>query len=159
MADEIKFDEAQQKLVDKLVGEARVKARETAQAEFTDKSVKEQEAAEQAALVAGKKWQELAQKHETRAKELEPFEAEAKAYREMVTGMLKDRVKELGEDAKKAVAALPDSLTDLDKLNWLNQNTKLFEAVGDGVGTPGRPQPKPGKQERAGPISKFPIKL
>lgn len=149
MADEIKFDAAQQALVDKLVGDARVKARETAQAEATARTAKEKEAADQATLVAEKKWQELAQKHEARATELEPYEAEAKAYRELVTGMLKDRVKELGEAAKIAVKGLPESLTDLDKLAWLNTNAKLFEAAGDGVGTPRRPKPKLDKKQSA----------
>ena len=150
MADEkdvkIEFDEAQQKVVDGLVGNARIKAREQAKVEFEEAQNKAKGEAEKAALVADAKWQELAQKAETRATELESYEAEAKAYRELVTGMLKDRVKELGDAAKKAMDGLPSTLTDLDKLAWLNTNAKLFEAVGDGVGTPGRPKPKSDKK-------------
>lgn len=159
MAEEVKFDEQQQALVDKLVGEARVKARDKAQAELTAQAAKEQDAAIQAALIAEKKWQELAQKHEARVKELEPYEAKAKSFDELVDSMLKDKVKTLGEAAQKAVKALPESMAAIDKLNWLNQNEELFQVAGDGVGTPRRPQPKSVKGKPAGPISRYPIKL
>lgn len=123
---EIEFSSEEQKFIDKLVGNARVKAREKAQADAKsaqDQAVKD---AQQAKLEADKEWQKLADMNAARVTELEPFEAEAKAYRELVTGMLKDQVKVLGDAAKKAVAALPESLSDLDKLNWLNQNQELF---------------------------------
>ena len=153
MADEkdakIEFDEAQQARVNELVGAARVKARDQAKADFEAAQAKAKEEAEKTTLAAEAKWQELAQKHEARATELEPFETEAKAYRKLVTTMLKDRVKELGEDAKKAVDALPSTLTDLDKLAWLNTNAELFEVTGDGVGTPNRPKPKSGGKHKA----------
>ncbi len=148
MADEVKFDEAQQALVDKLVGEARVKARDKAQAEFADKTTKEQEDAEQAALVASKEWQKLAEKHGARVKELEPFETKAQEFDKLVAGMLKDKVKALGDAAQKAVKALPEAMTAADKLNWLSQNEELFQA-GDGVGTPGRPRTKSGGKRTA----------
>lgn len=149
MSDDVKFDEAQQVLVDKLVGEARTKARDKAQVDAEAKTTKDREAAEQAALVAEKKWQELASKHEARVKELEPFEASAKKYDKLVEGMLKDRLKALGEAAEKAVKALPDSMTAADKLTWLNENPELFQAAGDGVGTPGRTQLKPGGKTKS----------
>lgn len=146
MADEVKKVDGyvEQALVDKLVGEARVKAREKAEAEFAAKATKEKEAAVEAALVAEKKWQELAGKHEARVKELEPYEAKAKAFDEWAEGTLKDKVKTLGEAAQKAVKALPESMSAIDKLNWLNQNEELFQEAGDGVGTPKRPKLKPG---------------
>jgi len=53
--------------------------------------------------------------------------------------MLKDRTKALGEAAKTAVKALPEGLSDLDKLNWLNANQALFAIEGTSrVGTPAR---------------------
>lgn len=155
---EVTFSEEQQALVDKLVGEARVKSRSKAETDFQTQLAKDNDAAVQANLVAEKEWQKLAATHEARVKQLEPFEAQAKAYGELVTGMLKARVKALGDAAKKAVAALPDSLSDLDKLNWLNENGALFQEVGDGVGTPGRtrqvkPTPdRPKIKTRFGPI-------
>jgi len=139
MNEEAQFTEAQQAKINELVGQARVKAREKAEIDFKAQAEKNTSAAERANLAAQEEWQKLAAQHEARVKELEPFEAEAKAYRELVAGMLKDKVKALGDVARKAIAGLPESLTDLDKLNWLNQNTSLFEGgPGDGVGTPHR---------------------
>ncbi|KPK89990.1 MAG: hypothetical protein AMJ88_16775 [Anaerolineae bacterium SM23_ 63] len=97
-------------------------------------------------MVAEAKWQELAQKHEARVKELEPLETKVVAFNEMVSGMLKDKIKDLGEAATKAIKALPDSMSEIDKLNWLNQNVELFQVTGDGVGTPRRPKSKPDKK-------------
>lgn len=133
----IEFTEEQQAYVNKLVGDARTKARGIAEQDLADKIAKEKADAEVVTLAAEKKWQELAERHEARAKELEGFELQAKAYGELITGMLKDRIKALGDAAKKAVAALPESLTDLDKLNWLNQSEALF-GKGSVIGTPGR---------------------
>jgi len=138
VSEEVKFDDAQQALVDKLVGDARVKAREKAQAEFTTKADDAKRQAEETALIAQKEWQKLAAKHEARVKALEPLEAQAKAYGELVAGMLKAKVKELGDDAKKAIGAFPEALTAIEKLTWLNQNEGLFQAPSDGVGTPAR---------------------
>lgn len=161
MTEEVKFDEAQQALVDKLVGEARVKARAKAQADAEAKSIKDKEAASQAALVAEKKWQELAEKHEARVKELEPMEAQAKAYGELVAGMLKDKVKALGDAAKKAVGALPEAMTAIEKLAWLNANEELFKTTGDGVGTPKRSAKGAAddKGKADDPICKYPLRL
>lgn len=141
-----KLTDEQQAFVDDLVGKARTKAREKAQADATAQVAKDREAAEQAALVTNKQWQELAQKHEARVKELEPFEASAKEYTKLVEGMLEDRIEALGEAAEKAVKALPGSMTATDKLAWLKENEELFQVAGDGVGTPGRPKLKPGKR-------------
>lgn len=162
MADEEKvmFDEAQQALVDKLVGEARVKSKAIATAQAEAAQTKAKEDSEKAALIANQKWQELAAKHEARVKELEPFEAQAKAYSELVTGMLKDKTKALGDAAKKAVEALPEGMTSLEKLNWLTKNEGLFQASGDGVGTPqSKTKTTPQRKEEPTRISRFPIKL
>lgn len=133
----MEFTKEQQEHINKLVGEARVKAREVAKTQHEGDQAKAKEDAEKAALAANQKWQELAEKHEARAKELEPFEGQAKAYSELIAGMLKDKIKGLGDTAKKAVGALPETLSSLEKLEWLNANEALFQAPGDGVGTPG----------------------
>lgn len=138
----VEFTEEQQAYVNKLVGDTRVKARGKAEQDLADKTAKEKADAEVVALAAEKKWQVLAGRYEVRAKELEGFELQAKAYGELITGMLKDRIKTLGDGAKKAIAALPDSLDDLEKLNWLNQNEALFGDVTAGVGTPGAKRQK-----------------
>lgn len=161
MADEIKFDEVQQAFVDKLVGEARVKARELAKAEFDKDAAKAKDTTDKAALAAQQQWQTLAQQHEARAKQLEPLEAQVKVYEEMVADMLKAEVKRLGDAAKKAIDALPAGMTAVEKLDWLNKNEGLFQvATGQGVGTPGRPvSPSPKGTGAKGPVSKYPIRL
>lgn len=147
--DELTFSEEQQKFIDKRIGQARIKAREKAQVDYKAQAETAQTDAERARLETENKWKELAEMHEGRVQELEPYELEAKAYRELIANMLKDRIKELGDAAKKAVAALPDSLTDLDKLNWLNKSQALFETEGvTRVGTPASKQGKPQKSKR-----------
>jgi len=150
MADQVTFSEEQQSFVDDLVGRARVKAREKAEADAAAHISKDREVAERAALIAEKKWQELAEMHQARVKELEPFEASAKEYGKLVENMLEVKVKALGKAAKKAMEALPDSMTVTDKLAWLNENEELFQATGDGVGTPARSTAKkPGGDVKA----------
>ena len=139
--DVIGFTDEQQKFVDKLVGNARVKSRERATQDAQAAQSKVANEAEQSKLEADKNWERLVEMHTGRIAELEPYEAEAKAYRELIGSMLKDKVKALGETAKKAVAALPESLTALDRLTWLNQNEALFNTesvsgVATRVGTP-----------------------
>lgn len=159
MADKVTFTEEQQAFIDDLVGKARTKARDKAQADATAQTTKDKDAAEQAALVAEKKWQELAGRHEARVRELEPFEASAKAYEKLVATMLEDKIEALGETAEKAVKALPGSMTATDKLAWLKENEELFQVAGDGVGTPGRPKPKPGKKKTAADVGHTRLRL
>lgn len=138
MADEVTFDEAQQALFDKTAGEIRKKVREQVTAEYKAQAEKDKAEAERNTLAAGEKWQELAEQHAARVGELEPLEAQVKAYQEVVEEMLKNRVKEFGDAAKVAVKALPKSLTNLEKLNWLNKNQELFDAGPSMVGTPAK---------------------
>lgn len=160
MAEQVTFTTEQQALVDKLVGEARTKAREKATADTTAAQQVATDKAAQEQAAAAKEWEKLAGMHAARVKELEPFEAQAKAYLGLVEGMLKDEVKKLSDVGKKAVAALPDSMTALDKLNWLNLSEALFEVEpGDGVGTPRRPKSKGKKQIEPGKIARQPIRL
>lgn len=146
---EITFNEAQQAYLNKLLGKTRIEAREKATKDAEAAQAKATEEAERVQMAAEEEWKKLAQHHEGRVAELEPFEAEAKVYRELVEGMLKDRVKELGDAAKVAIKALPASLSDLEKFNWLNQNQALFGDEGTSrVGTPAkrkRPQSTKGE--------------
>lgn len=159
MTDQIAFTDEQQEYVDKLVGDARVKARTKAETEQAAKVTKEQDTASKTALAAEKKWKELAAVHEARVKALEPLEAQAKAYETLLDGMLKDRVKALGDAAKQAIAALPTAMTSVEKLEWLNKNEALFQTTGDGVGTPQRPAQTGEAGTPSGPISRYPIRL
>lgn len=130
-----------QKFVDKLVGNARVKARELAKAEFEKAAGDATADAERKELAASAEFEKLAQMHASRVTELEPFEAEAKAYRELIAGLLKDRIKVLGKAAETAVKALPTGMSDLEKLTWLDAMAEeWFEAEGSAgrVGTPAR---------------------
>lgn len=155
----MEFTDEQQTEVNRLVGEARVKAREKATTEAEAKTAKEQEEAKQAAMAAQAQWQELAETRDARIKELEAYEPRVKAYEEKLDGMLKDTIESLGDAAKNAVEGLPESMTAIEKLNWLNKNEGLFKADGDGVGTPGRPKTKKKGKIKASEISRFPIKL
>lgn len=136
--DEIKFTEEQQKFIDKRIGQARMKAKEKAIAEAKTAQDDAAKAAEQAKLAAEAEWKKLADMHADRVKELEPFEAQAKAYTELITGMLKDRIKVLGDLAKKAVEALPAGMSALEKLDWLNKNQELFGTESVKVGSPAK---------------------
>lgn len=138
-----------QKFFDKQIGKARVKARELAKVEFEQAAKDATADAEREQLAAAAEWKKLSEMHEGRVTELEPFEAEAKAYRELVKGMLKDKVKALGEVAKKFVAKLPDSLSDLEKLDLLKAVEDQFETDTPRVGTPARKKKQTaGKSER-----------
>lgn len=137
--DKIVFTDDQQEHVSKLLGRTRIEAREKATKDAKAAQAKATEEAERVRMAAEEEWKKLAAHHEARVAELEPYEVEAKAYRGIVAGMLKNRVKALGDAAKKAVGALPESLSDLEKLNWLNENQALFEAGGTSrVGTPAK---------------------
>jgi len=147
MADKMEpLTEEQQKHFSKAVGDARVKEREKAKAEFEAQAAKDKETADQAALVEGKKWQVLYEKAsaattalEARIKTLEPLEKQVQKYEEDAKSSLKDRIKELGEAAKTAVDGLPKGMAATTKLAWLSKNVKLFQPKGSGMGTPIRP--------------------
>lgn len=141
------FTEEQQELVDKLVGDARTKER----GKYEALTAKAKEDAAQAALVDSEEWQKLAGQHESRVKALEPLEAKVVAYDKVFTNMLTEQVKSMGDAAKTAVGALPESMGDLEKLEWLRTNAALFQESGGPVGTPRRehkPAPEGGPKER-----------
>lgn len=132
--DDGKLTPAQQQTVDYQIGLARIKAREVAEAKFAQAA----NDAEQAKLEADQNWQKLADMQSARVKELEPLEAQVKAYTALIDGLLKDKIKDLGDAAKKAVEALPEALSAVDRLNWLNANEELFAegSASHSVGTP-----------------------
>jgi hypothetical protein len=132
---DVTFTDEQQKQVDKLVGDARVKAREKAQADNVAQTAKDKVAAEQAALITEKKWQDLYEASDARVKVLEPLEAQVKAFEEAAKETLKGVIKDLGDTAKTAVATLPKSMTATEKLTWLSKNKGPFQAKSAGVGT------------------------
>jgi len=140
MSGEVTFTEEQQNLVDRLVGEARTKARDQAQAQAAASNQAAREEAERAALEAAANWEQLAKKESARVRELEPLQQQVAAYQEVMDKLLADRVKALGTAAETAVKALPDSMTALEKMAWLSANGTLFQAAGDGGGTPRRPE-------------------
>lgn len=161
MSEETKvtFTPEQQVLVDKLVGDARVKAREKTTTELAAQATKEKETTDRAALVAEQKWQTLAEQSQARVLELEANEPKVKAYEALIDGMLKDALKVAGDATKKAVESLPASMTAVEKLDWLNKNKELFQAGSDGVGTPRRPDKKVLDKTKSTEISKYPIRL
>lgn len=129
------FTEEQQIKVDSLIGEARTKARGKAEAEFQTKQIKANEEAERAKLVAS----EATATQKARITELESFESQVSVYRELVSGILKQKVEALGDAAKKAVGALPKTMGAVEKLNWLNENEALFsDSPRQVIGTPTR---------------------
>lgn len=133
-----------------LIGEARIKAREKAKSEFSAQSTKDKEAAERSMMASKEEWQKLAATHEARVTELEPLEQRVQAYETVIDGMLVAKVKELGDNAKKAVAGLPEAMSPLGKLEWLNDNSNLFESIEPIVGTPkgGERPPKDSRERR-----------
>ncbi len=160
MADQIEFTSEQQAVVDKLVGDARVKARDIATAEADTQRVKDEADTTAVNLAASEEWEKLAGTHEARVKELEPMVDTLKAYATFIDGVLEDTIKKMGKGAKSAVAGLPEGMTAMDKLNWLNTNTVLFqEPTGDGVGTP-KSSKAPTKRPKVDAVNRYgPIKL
>ena len=158
--EQVVFTPEQQALVDKLVGDARVKARERAAAEADTQRVKDEADAEKANLAASEEWEKLAVTHEARVKELEPVAETVKAYATFIESVLESTIKDLGKDAKSAVAGLPEKMTAMDKLTWLNANAALFqEPTGDGVGTP-NPSKTPTTRPKIDSVNRYgPIKL
>jgi len=156
----MEFTDEQQAFIDKLVGDARTKARAKAESSLADKTAKEQAKAAAEKLAADKEYEKLSVSQADRIAELEIYETQAKAYGELIAGILKDRVKALGESAKKAVDGLPASLTAIQKLEWLNKNEELFQAQSNGVGSPRTNVQKRDKTKiKPTEICKYPLRL
>jgi hypothetical protein len=141
---QVQFTAEQQSAIDRIIAERLTRAKAKWETDATAEADKAKAEAEKTRLKEQAEWQKLAETHEARVKELEPLEVQVKAYADAVEALLAARVKELGEQAKTAVEALPGTPGPLDKLNWLTANEALFKpAAGNGVGTPGRSKPKP----------------
>lgn len=134
--DQVTFTDEQQEHINKIIGAARIKEREKFEAKSAADKAQAVTEAEQAKLVADENWKALDETRLARITELEAFETKSKAYDELVDGMLKDKLKALGDAAKKAVAGLPESLSNIDKLSWLNANEGLFTDSSGPVGSP-----------------------
>jgi hypothetical protein len=147
--DTVTFTNEQQELVNRLVGEARVKAREKAVEDYKIEAEKLAKDAEHEKLIEEEKFKELAETFEAKVRELEPFKAQAERFDSVIEVMLEKRFKELGEAAKKAVEMLDNPLA---KLEWLEANASLFTAKNDSIGTP--IAPKGAKDENKNKITK-----
>jgi len=83
------------------------------------------EAAEAQRLAEQQKWQELAQKHEARLKELEPVQAKAASY--------EAALKKLLDEQRKGVPAyvlpLLDKMDAAEQLEWIAVNAAQFQAA------------------------------
>ena len=155
MTDEKTFSQEE---LNKLVGEARVKARELAKSEMEAVYKKEKEVETSKSLKEAAEWETLAKSLEVRVGELEPLTAQVEGFNKLVEKMLAERIKSLGEGAKTAVGALPETMTPMQKLDWLTANAELFQMQGDGVGTPPN-LPVNRVREKGSRISNFPIKF
>ena len=153
----MEFTVEQQAEIDRIVGEAQVKARNQAKNEYETAQAKAQEVTEQANLAAQNKWQQIAEGLKARVATLEPLEQQIAVYQESFEGMLKDKIKVLGDGAKQVLDTLPASMTAVEKLAWLSTNEGLF-APGNSVGTPNRSAQKQ-KSTVHPTVNKFPIKL
>ena len=128
-ADGVTFTPDQQAHIDKLIGDARTKARVQAKADLDKARTKAEQDAETARLAEQEQYRELSEKHAARIRELEPLETLVTGYRETIEGMLTSKVKTLdgkGDRATKAVGGLPGELDAKAKLDWLNANEALF---------------------------------
>ena len=125
-AADIEFTAEQQTRIDQIIGERLGRARTSWEVAAAAAKTKAESEAEQAKLTEQAEWQKLAEKHQARVTELEPLEAETAAYAEVIEGMLKAKLKALGDKAQTAVDGLPGDLGALAKLQWLNKNEALF---------------------------------
>lgn len=87
-------------------------------------SQKATEAADAQRLVEQQKWQELAQKHEAKLKELEPVQAKAQAYE----AALKKLLDEQRKGVPGYVLPLLDKMDAAEQLEWIATNAGQFQA-------------------------------
>lgn len=127
-AAEVKFTTEQQAHIDAIIGDRLTRARTSWEVAAAAAKTKAESEAEQAKLAEQAEWQKLAEKHQARVAELEPLEAETKAYAEVIEEMLKAKLKVLGDKAQTAIDGLPGDLGALAKLQWLTANEALFAA-------------------------------
>ena len=135
----VQFTPEQQQHIDAAIAERLKRDKEKWESDAKAAEEAARAEAEKERLKQEAKWKELAEQHEARVKELEPLEAQVAAYAEAVDELLKAKLAELGDAAKKAVEALPGTAGPLEKLSWLTANAELFKAgAGTTPGTPPR---------------------
>lgn len=125
-ADAVEFTTEQQTHIDKIISDRLKRAHTSWEVAATAAQTKAESAAEQKKLTEQAEWQKLAEKHQARVTELEPLEAETKAYAGVIEEMLKAKLKSLGDKAQTAINGLPGELGALAKLQWLTANEALF---------------------------------
>jgi hypothetical protein len=132
------FSPEQQEFVNQLVGKARVEGRTSAEKELADKQAKAKAAEETATLEQNREFETLSKQQAARIASLEPLEATLEEYKGAIETIFKARLKTLSDKARKAVEALPESLSVLEKLSWVTKNEDLFKEESKSVGTPRR---------------------
>ena len=125
-AAKVEFTAEQQAHIAGIIGDRLARARTSWEVAAAAAKTKAESEAEQKKLTEQAEWQKLAEKHQARVAELEPLEAETKAYAEVIQGMLEAKLKVLGDKAQTAVDGLPGELGALAKLQWLTANEALF---------------------------------
>jgi len=126
----MEFTEEQQEYINKLVGEARTKARE--------------KALEEAQGIAETKLTELRSQ----------FAVDLEAHEQFVASVLEDKLQALGDRARQAVESIPNGV---DKIAWLNANAELF-TTNTSVGTPKPGKAASTRQQPVAP-SRYNIRL
>jgi len=132
--DTISFDEGQQAIFDKAIGKAKAAIQKQAKADYESKVAADQAKAdkdkEAADLIAkgdfDKALKLSTDEVATLTTSQEADRAQLKAYGDKVTSLLSNRIKELGEEAQKAIDGLPGDLDALTKLTWIDENAGLF---------------------------------
>lgn len=148
MADEVVFSEEQQALVDKLVGQARMKSRQQAKEEFEADMAKLEKEKLQQGLEEKQEWERLAKERAGEIESLKPMAEKVEAYEDLIGDLLESKLTALGEKAERFVSALPEGMTSYDKLKWLADNAELFEEDDVPPGTPKRRVRKTGENTR-----------
>jgi len=139
-----------QEQVNKLVGEARKEGRKAGIQKAKEELEAQKRKDLEQSLEKSEEWKQLADERASKLAEMEPLAEQVEGYKEVIAALLSDKVEALGDRAKAAVEALPDSLTDLDKLNWLRSNAGLFSGEeAENPGTPKRHQRKQGERTSA----------
>jgi len=152
-ANAVVFTPEQQAAIDKIVGGARTKAREQAQADFTDAQARAKKESEEAAelkeLEDSKEYQKVIDTHTAKIALIQPAldaaSEQVTKFNAMAEAILKKRIETLGEQAKTAIENLPGEPDVLAKLNWLEANEELFKIKVQPKGTP----PKSGVASQA----------
>lgn len=121
------FSEEQQKIVDRLVGDARTKEREKAKAEAQTEAEKEKKKNEQQALKDQQKWQELAETREQEIQTLTKERDEALTFKEQADkykAALDTQLVGIKKTLPKHLLPLLEKMDPVEALEYLTTNAK-----------------------------------